>query len=211
MLDTYAHLQETIAATLMRVDLETLIPDWITMCEASIRRLLKSQAEVGRAYVTGINDQDRYRTLPADFYELVAPPRVDAAGGQSLKLEYVTPRVMDDLWANPTVACPRFFTIVGAQLQFYPQPNGEQIEIAYRKGVIPLATATDGVNPLLLEAPDIYLYGSLVHSAPLLHEDERVQMWQGLYSTALADLNLAHQRKRFSGGPLVMRPRRAIG
>lgn len=211
-LDTYAGMQTAIANALMRQDLTAYIPDWITMCEASIRRLLKSQKDTIRAYVDGSSDIDRYKTLPGDFYELVDTPRVNAAGGVSKPIEYVTPRVMDELWQSPESAgAPRFFTIVGAQLQFFPAPNGEQIEIAYRQGVQALATAAGGVNALLLEAPDIYLYGSLIHSAPFLREDERLATWKGLYTDALADFNLAHLRKRFSGAPLKARATRVIG
>lgn len=211
MLDTYTNLKTTIASLLMRDDLDDFIPDWVTLAEASIRRLLKSQASVVSAFLpTSGSASDRYEALPGDFYELVGPPRINTASG-SRPLDYVTPLVMDDLWTDTETGTPRFFTIVGARMQFYPQPAAEEIEISYRQGVIALATAAGGVTPLLLEAPDIYLYGALLHSAPYIREDERMPMWKEMYTAALADFNAAHLRKRFTGGPLVMRPRRVIG
>lgn len=213
-LDTYAGLKTAIANTLLRDDLTDLIPDWITMCEASVRRILKSQNDIVRAYVSDGGADERYENLPGDFYELVATPRVNGDDGGTTKIDYVTPRFMDELWAsNPgSVGTPRYFTIVGPQMQFWPQPNGHQIEIAYRQGVVSLNdTPPTNVNALLLEAPDIYLYGSLIHSAPLLVDDARLPVWQGLYNGAIGEFNAAHLRKRFSGAPLSMRPRRVIG
>lgn len=211
-LNTYSGLKTAIANTLLRDDLTDLIPDWITMCEASVRRILKGQNEVVRAYVSGGGADERYENLPGDFYELVATPRVNGDDGRSTPIEYVTPQVMDEMWrdAGSTSSLPRFFTIVGPQIEFWPQPNGHQIEIAYRQGVVALSDAAP-VNALLLEAPDIYLYGSLIHSAPLLVDDARLPVWQGLYNTAVGEFNAAHLRKRFSGAPLAMRPRRVIG
>ena len=192
-LDTYAGLQEELAEALMRGDLDARIPSWITMCEASVRRLLKSQSAIVRAYINAGGANERYENLPGDFYELVSTPRVNTDDGRSLPIEYVTPQTMDNLWRNPAVDVPRFFTIVGGQIQFYPQPNGHQVEIAYRQGVPALADANTS-NALLLEAPDIYLYGSLIHSAPYLSEDERLAVWSELYISAVGDFNIAHLR-----------------
>jgi hypothetical protein len=60
--------------------------------------------------------------------------------------------------------------------------------------------------------PDIFLYATLYQTAPFLREDERVQLWQGLYKDAVAVLNeeSAHQRERGVYGAMPL-PRNASG
>lgn len=54
--------------------------------------------------------------------------------------------------------------------------------------VLPSLTVTDP-NWLLTAHPDIYYYGALVESAPYLHDDERLPMWEALLEERIADLN----------------------
>ena len=41
---------------------------------------------------------------------------------------------------------------------------------------------------------DFYLYGSLVHTAPYLKNDERVALWDGMYQSILRDLEVQSDR-----------------
>jgi len=66
---------------------------------------------------------------------------------------------------------------------------------------------TNSDNWLLLEAPDVYLYGALLHSAPYLAEDQRVAVWAQLYSAAVMQLNEASESARYSGSGLTMKVR----
>jgi len=45
------------------------------------------------------------------------------------------------------------------------------------------------VNWLTEYAPDVLLYASLLEATPFLKNDERVQMWQGMYDRAAQALN----------------------
>lgn len=49
-----------------------------------------------------------------------------------------------------------------------------------------------GANPspvLLLEAPDLYLYGALCEAAPFLEHDERIPVWEARFMKAVAEYN----------------------
>jgi len=60
--------------------------------------------------------------------------------------------------------------------------------------------ADDNTSNWLLEtAPDIYLYGALLHSAPYLAEDTRVAVWAQMYSAAVQNLNNQSERVKNSG------------
>ena len=62
-------------------------------------------------------------------------------------------------------------------------------------------------NWLLSKAPDVYLYGSLLHSAPYLVEDARVNVWAQLYGAAVSRLNEESEAARMSGSGLTLKVR----
>ena len=53
-------------------------------------------------------------------------------------------------------------------------------------------------NWLLTNYPDAYLYGALLHSAPYLQEDSRIQTWAALYQKAISDINSESERSKTS-------------
>jgi len=77
--------------------------------------------------------------------------------------------------------------------------------LLYYQKVPSLSSNSD--NWLLLEAPDVYLYGALLHSAPYLAEDQRVAVWAQMYSAAVARLNEYSDNARFSGSGLTLKVR----
>jgi hypothetical protein len=66
-------------------------------------------------------------------------------------------------------------------------------------------------NWVLLEHPDVYLFGSLVHSAPYLKDDSRLATWKTTLDEALAELDALVDRETYGANTLVQRPQRAIG
>jgi hypothetical protein len=55
-------------------------------------------------------------------------------------------------------------------------------------------------------APDLYLYGALLESAPYIKEDGRIQVWATGLSTSLDALNNLGLTSTFNSGPMIMRP-----
>jgi hypothetical protein len=69
------------------------------------------------------------------------------------------------------------------------------------------ALSADGdTNWLLTNHPDVYLYGSLVHTAPYLKDDARIALWAGLLAQAMGEIEDESTAARF-GSPLRMRMR----
>jgi hypothetical protein len=54
---------------------------------------------------------------------------------------------------------------------------------------------------------DAYLYGSLLHAAPYLGEDQRAQVWASLYKNAIDAINLEDDKAKASGAAHRMRIR----
>ena len=78
-------------------------------------------------------------------------------------------------------------------------------ELLYYQKIPSLISNAD--NWLLLDSPDVYLYGALLHSAPYLAEDERVAIWAQMYSASVARLNEASELARYSGSGLKLKIR----
>jgi hypothetical protein len=79
-------------------------------------------------------------------------------------LEYLTPEMMDRLWAGSTSGKPLTYTIVGDNYHLGPAPDAVYtVEIIYYKQVDALSDAAPS-NTMLTNNPDVYLYGALLEA-----------------------------------------------
>ena len=79
------------------------------------------------------------------------------------------------------------------------------IDLKYVRKLPSILTAPN-TNVLFALYPDVYLYGSLIHSAPFLKEDDRVQTWKGFYDQIIKDINKDRERGEYSANPKRARP-----
>ena len=183
---TYGDLQAAVARFLRRGDLTGDIPGFIALAEAQMNRRLRARSMIGRA--TAVLPGE-YADTPADFlgvrtFSLVgAPPR---------PLRYVTPEGMDEL-ACAGSGSPRFYTVVGGQFRFHPAPQASVTGLLTYWRAIPALSDAAPSNWVLQRHPDAYLYGALAQSAPFLKADERLAVWGGLFSQAVADIETSDQ------------------
>jgi hypothetical protein len=122
-------------------------------------------------------------------------------------LSFMSQTQMDEYRASIANAPgrPRYFTVFGDELELAPTPDDDYtIEMVYRKN-IPALTSVATTNWLLLFAPDLYLYGALLESAPYIKEDGRIQTWALGLQTALDGLNSLGLTSTFNAGPMQMR------
>lgn len=198
---TYAELQTSIAGWLNRDDSAAVIPDFISFAEAAIDRDLRHYRMINRVDATL---DSRYVQMPADWLETV---RFSITSGTTYRIELIS---RDDMLEyrqnnNDTSGIPRFYANIGDTIEVFPTPNAEyQMQLQYYAKT-PALSDTNTKNWLLTAAPDVYLYGSLVHSAPYLNDDVRTQTWAALYSSAMQSLQKASDDTRFAGSGLRMR------
>ena len=76
--------------------------------------------------------------------------------------------------------------------------------VVYIQKITALSDANTS-NWVLSNAPDAYLYGALIHSAPFLRDDERIGVWAALYQSAIDGLNRASGEARHGATGLRMR------
>lgn len=193
---TYSGLKASIADTLNRGDLTAVIPDFIVLAEAAMRRRLRTRRATGRSDATLAS---QYIAVPTDF----GGPRAIVLTGTTPKvlLKYAEPSKFYEL-QNTTylsVGQPVYYSVIGAELAFLPAPDASYaIEMTYWKGLAAL-TASNTANWMLTDNPDAYLYGSLMQSAPYLMDDDRIEMWGTLFATILDDIKIDDEQASYGG------------
>ena len=201
-ISNYAELKSAVADWLNRADLTSAIPNFVALAEAKFNRDLRTRQQVKRAYATLTG---QYIQLPTDWAE-----------GINLQLNVNPVRVLDFVTTDQAdrIKARRYgdtdadaYTIVGSQLEVIPVVGDDtEIEMAYY-AKIPALSDSNTTNWLLTEWPDLYLYGTLVHAAPYLREDDRIATWKGLADQLTEEIRLSDERAKYSGGPLRARTR----
>ena len=197
----YTELQSTIADWLNRDDLTTVIPTFISLSEKQMQRVVRHYKMIVRKTAT-LDTQ--YTSLPSDWLETI---RVSLTSGDTHRLELVSLDDMVELRekSGNTAGRPRYYAHVGETIEAYPSPDSSyQMELMYYQKIPPLNVSTT-TNWLLDTAPDTYLYGALMQATPYLSDDERVEVWGGLYTSAIQALNINSDASRNSGSGLKMR------
>jgi hypothetical protein len=210
-ISSYSDLVDAVTEWLARDNDTTLIariPTFIQLTEAKLNRELFIRQMESRATteVDTSADEPEFITLPSDFQSM-RRVRLSGMTGKP-RLHYRTQSQIDDYRESiaDNSGTPCYFTIVGSEMELCPTPDTDELEIemTYRANIPPL-TEDDDVNWLLALAPDLYLYGALMESAPYIKEDGRAQTWGGAFSTSLDALNRLGLTSAFNSGPLEVR------
>lgn len=186
----YSDLQTSIAAWLHRGDLTSVIPDFIALAEAKLNRRLRLRAMENST--TGTVAQ--YVSLP-DNYIGMRSIKV-SSGSSSYPLTFVPPSEI-----SGTNGTPNSYSIIGDVIYFEPYSSSYTYKLDYYEKFGPLS---DGVNWIITNAPDVYLYASLVEAAPYIKDDERIGLYSQLLETAIADLEKSDKKDRY-GSDLVVK------
>ena len=205
----YTSLQSAVTEYLARDQDTTLIariPTFVQLAEAKFnRQLFVRQMELrATALVDPGSNEPEFISLPSDFQSM-RRVRLSSVTGKPC-LEFKSGTQMDEYrFATSDVAAqPRYFTVFGNELELAPSPDAAYtIEMVYRQNVP--ALASNGSNWLLAMAPDLYLYGALLETAPYIKEDARIQTWGLGFTAALTDLNNLGLTSTFNAGPMTVR------
>ena len=198
----FGTLKTAIADTLNRDDLTSVIPQFVSLAQAQFNRKIRSHRQITRGSLT-INTQ--FEALPADWLETI---RITMDANPIRVLTQIS---MDDLTRyrtaiDNTTDAPVYFSHNGTDIELFPTPSTSFTgEITYYAKITALSADAD-TNWLLTNNPDVYLYGSLVHTAPYLKDDARIALWAGLLAQAMSEIEDETAAARF-GSPLRMRMR----
>ena len=198
----FGTLKTAIADTLNRDDLASVIPQFVSLAQAQFNRKIRSHRQITRGSLT-IDGQ--FEALPADWLETI---RITMDANPIRVLTQIS---MDDLTRyrtaiDNTTDAPVYFSHNGTDIELFPTPSTSYTgEITYYAKITALSADGD-TNWLLTNNPDVYLYGSLVHTAPYLKDDARITVWAALLAQAMDQIEDETAAARF-GSPLRMRMR----
>jgi hypothetical protein len=170
------------------------------LAEADIARKVRHWKMEKRATV---QLDDQYSRVPTDWLESI---RFYLSGGETYELKQVGHAEIINRRMNSgnTSGRPKYYTMSDSAFEIYPTPDAEYTaELLYYAKNEALSDSNT-YNWLLQDAPDVYLYGALMHTAPFLGEDARLPVWANLYQSALDGVNLASEKSRTQSTGLRM-------
>lgn len=202
-LNTYSALQTSIAGWLNREDLNSQIPDFITLAEARFNRELRVNEMLARDYTVATTD---YVELPDDWLQHVSITVTSPSNTYSA-LEYIPAERYYDLRNDGLTGTARYYTIIDNKILLLPAPQeNTTLEVIYYEK-IPALSNSNTSNWLLSRSPDAYLYGSLVQAEAYLNNDERIPLWAAAVEKIIADMSLESERAKRPQGSLLARKR----
>lgn len=202
-ISTYSELQTAVENWLARSDLTDRIPEFITLAEAKFNRVLMHPGMEKRSTTTvdTSSDEPEFITLPSNF-QTMRMVRLSSVTGKP-QLSFLSQTQMADYRysIDNVTDQPCYYSIMGDELELAPTPNEEYtIEMVYRAYITALSDVNT-TNWLLTLAPDLYLYGALLESAPYIKEDERLGVWAEGVRVVLDQVNTLGERQSVNPGP----------
>jgi hypothetical protein len=195
-LTNYTELKVAIKEWLDRgSELDGFLDDYITLAEERHRKEVRMREMLVR------------ETLVVNARFVALPARFLAARTLRLLTDPVTVPNLVTLDKMNRVrlesrGVPASFTVhVEIEFDVIPQQSYSG-EIIYYKGVLPLSDST-ATNTILANAPGCYLYGALVAASPQLMNDERIQVWEGMYKTSVNNANMVGSNAEQVGAPII--------
>jgi hypothetical protein len=175
---------------------EALIPDFIALCEADLQarcKLLEFETSSTVTITAGVG------TLPTGF---VAMRSVYWDGDPDRPLSYLTPEQFDALRGSDS-GDGHYYTISGSTIRTTPMGAGSVVTTHSAR----LTALASGVNAILTNFPDAYLYGSLYQAALWRVDDPAGQKWLALFNKAVDRINDNNEQRKYAGAPLQVRAR----
>ena len=196
---TYSGLVTSAGLWLDRSDLGSLIPDFITLTEERLNRILRVPEM--EETVTLTTDGERI-DLPTDFRRarslyLDTDPRQE--------LECISMGTLRTKYACQTTGKPECYAISGSEIVMGPAPDDEyNLELTYYQE-IPALSASNETNWLITKHPSLYLFGVLLQAEFYGWNDERLPMIKSGWDEGIDALLEQGKGKQYGASPLRLR------
>jgi hypothetical protein len=198
VITSYSTLQTAMSDYLARADLTTWLPNFTQNWEERFYREPEnwgSWMETALSVSIGSN----VAAVPTNYLGL----RIAYISGQnSAPLKRIS---LDQLYQRfpraGSTGTPAYIARNGANFEFGPIPgSGTLAGTYYAKPTLIRSFASDAAaHFLIVNAPDLCLYGSLLEAAPFIKDDARLPTWGNLYSVALEGYRGRMRSEDFSG------------
>lgn len=197
-LTTYAELQTSIGDWLLRSDLTSVIPDFITLTEADMARRLRHWRMENRET---LSVSSQFTNLPTGF---IQASKVTLSDTTPRRMEGISRGDMQNLReaADDTGGKPDYYAITGGQLEVYPSPDATySVDFAFLK--LDVLSGSNTSNWILANFPDAYLYGSLFQAYAYLMDDARAERALMKYNAIIDDINIDGVQADIGDAPRV--------
>jgi len=193
---SYSELQASVMRWMARDDLTDYVPDYITLFEAFINRvLLTHRMSTAHTFPAA----DAVAELPTDF--LSVKSIINDFSGNTAPLQFVTAEQYWRQFSFTEAAARLTSTIYTIEGDFiYLDGSNSTIFISYYQKVPPLTDAAP-TNWLLADHPDLYLFGSLTESNAYVQDVQAATLWKARRDELVREMFLQNFR---SGGPMAV-------
>lgn len=198
----YTSLQTSVGDWLSKSNLTSFIPAFIQNFE---ERFLRQPRNFGKWMETSALSVSFSSTaaIPSDFLSL----RVAYLNGQVR--QPLVNSSLEQLYAKyprgASSGIPAWIARDGANFVFGPVPNGTFTlnGTYYAKPVLLRNFASDAAaHFLIVNAPDLLLYGALLEAVPFIKDDNRIAIWQSFHDRALQDYRDLMKAQNFAGSAM---------
>jgi hypothetical protein len=202
----YGELKTAIFNWVDHDNSDSVVDTWVELARAKINRRLRTRHMTCVAPATGDGVKIDF-DLPSNW-----------AGARQVSVdskpaEYFTPERFEmyqhihNVTNNDFV--PTVFTIRANKIRFFPPPGipsdgNPNIVMAFYGTLLQLVN-DDDIDWLLLNYPDVWLYGSLVEAFSYVLDEERSSFYQTKFTIALDEVKAADSYDRWSGGALAIK------
>lgn len=199
-LTTYAGLKTALADWLERGDATAVIPDFIVLAEARMKRLLRTQDIIVRAFA---DVDEEFSDVPGDF---IAPRSMRLSEGTRAVMQFLTPDQMLNVGQSLPSGPLQYYALIGNQFQYAPDPTNmdlQTVEHTYFAKFNSLSD-TQTSNWILAKHPDVYLNGSLLEAGLYYRDNDLISSHEALFTAAIDEINRTARRDEM--GPLTPSP-----
>jgi hypothetical protein len=201
---TYAELLAATANWLVRGDLTARIPEFITLAEARLNRVLRARLAETEATLTA-TPGSRTIPLPAGFAEPLALWIVRSNGREALRFGEPS---LAQVSTAPGQPCN--WSIDGTSLAF-ERPCDQAYGFVLRMLTRFALSNAAPTNGLLSDYPDAYLFATLCEAGPFLRDDELAGAYEARLERAIGEINSKDARARAARTLVSEVPRRGVG
>ena len=202
-LNNYTNLKTAIANFLARDDLTSEIDDFIDLTEADFNRRLRvrNMETVDAAFTVDSETE----ALPTGFLQVRS--FFISTGGGKKPLDFLTPHHQYDTAGGSRSGTPRAYSIEGTNFRFSPAPDTSYTANLVFYKAFDSIDGTTTTNHILTNHPDVYLYGALYFASTFIRgmDPTTIQQFKAQYETALQQVEMADDKDKYNGTPLVQR------
>ena len=191
----YGELIEEVRSYLYnRKDLTLRIPQFIAFGENTIFRRLRCRVNE-KSFTTDLELDKTGFPLPDDFLEM----KYLLVNGKPLErrsdIDYLARLSADNAPGEPTW----FARVLGDIKLWREADDAYDVEMIYWQDQAGDMTEDADSTPVLLFAPDLYLYAALIEAMPFLAKDERIGTWQNMFEQGLAQVDNQTKESEYAG------------